>query len=162
MTHFCLLANIKQLLLLFVFVVLLLPNISFSQYNGLSRTDFERYISIFNQGDSDAYSEYYHPDVVMERGDLRLEGKEAILAFYRDFHSHAKQTIQVMDFLAEGSRIAVELQTTFEVHTDWSHPVAGEMKKGKRIVNSFVHYRLRDGKIIRIQSARFRAVNLQK
>ena len=121
---------------------------------------FENYIRIFNEGDSDLYARYYHPDVVMERGDLKLEGIDAILAFYRDFHDHAKQTIQVQAFMADEDRMFVELQTLFDVHTDWSHPFAGEMKKGKRQVNSFVHYRLQDGKIILIQSARLRAWGL--
>lgn len=150
----------KHALLLLTVCLLFSPGASPAGEKVLPREDFEHYISLFNEGDSDAYGEYYHPDVVMERGDLRLEGRESILAFYRDFHRVAKQTIEVVDYMALDDRIAVELQTRFDVYEDWSHPVAGEMRKGSRQVNSFVHYRLRDGKIIRIQSARFRAVDL--
>jgi len=145
----------------FRFTALLVPLLCFAastlaQESAFSRDMFENYIRIFNAGDSDLYARYYHPDVVMERGDLKLEGIEAILAFYQDFHDQDKQTIDVQAFLADEDRMFVELQTLFEVHTDWSHPFAGEMKKGRRQVNSFVHYQLQDGKIILIQSARLR------
>ena len=122
----------------------------------ITREDFEEYIEIFNRGNSDDYARYYHDDVVLERGDLRLEGKDAILSFYRSFHESVTQHIQVLDFISEGDRFAVELLASFEAFDDWSHPLAGTMARGtRRQSHTFVHYHQRDGKFYKIRSALF-------
>lgn len=127
----------------------------------MTRADYLRYIGIFNQGNTDAYGDYYHPEATLERGDLRLEGKQAILEFYREFHQHVDQHIDVLDFLANKDRVAVELMSSFQARSDWSHPFAGTMTKGqKRKANTFVHYNMRDGKFVLIRSARYRAYEL--
>lgn len=129
--------------------------------SGFKRKDFEEYIRIFNTGNSDDYAKYYHDDVVLERGELRLEGKEEILEFYRGVHAAVRQTIEVLDFISQGDRFAVELMASFEAFADWSHPKAGGFKKGTRQkANTFVHYNLINGQFALIRSARFRRFEL--
>ena len=129
--------------------------------SGFNRKDFEEYIRIFNLGNSDDYAKYYHDDVVLERGDLRLEGKEEILEFYRGVHAAVRQTIEVLDFISQGDRFAVELMASFEAFADWSHPKAGGFKKGtKQKSNTFVHYNMINGQFALIRSARFRRYEL--
>ena len=97
----------------------------------------------------------------MECGDLPLEGKQAILAFYRDFHAKVDQHIEVLGFRQDGDRMAAELMAGFAARSDGSRPFAGGMVKGqKRQANTFVHYDLRAGKFVRIRSARFAAAEL--
>jgi len=134
-----------------------LPAAVVAEEGVITRTDFEHYIELFNSGTSDAYADYYHEDVTLERGDLRLEGKAAIVAFYRSFHESVRQHIEVLDLIADGDRIAVELLASFEAFADWSHPVAGTMTKGTRSrSHTFVHYRQRGGRFTQIRSALFR------
>ncbi len=129
-----------------------------STCGGLPRADFDAYIATFNTGKSDDYGKQYADDVVLERGALRLEGRKAILDFYRSFHASVRQHITVLDYIPNGDRLAVELLAEFEAFADWSFPGAGSLKKGvKRSANTFVHYNLKDGKFVLIRSARFRS-----
>ena len=126
--------------------------------SGLPRADFDTYIATFNTGKSDDYGRMYADNVVLERGALRLEGREAILDFYRGFHASVRQHITVLDYIPNGDRLAIELLAEFEAFADWSFPGAGSLQKGtKRTANTFVHYNLENGKFVLIRSARFRS-----
>jgi ketosteroid isomerase-like protein len=80
----------------------------------MQKTDYLRYIECFNRGDFAGFSCFYTDDIVLEPGTkVRLEGREAIVAFYRQNKDRVRETLRVDNLIIGDTSIAAELDTQF-------------------------------------------------
>lgn len=127
---------------------------------GMSRADYDEYLELFNANDP-SFIKFYHPDVVLELGSSEIRGAEGIKDFYANVKKYIKERVDVTTYITDGSQLAVEIPTTFEVIADWEDSFWGvPLKKGQvlRIV-SWGIYDIEDGKFKRIRTARYRMIN---
>lgn len=118
---------------------------------------FRSYVRAFNENEFDEFSSYYADDVVFELGDrLRLEGRDAIVEFYRNVGKQVEETLEVSYVIADGDRIAAELVTEFRAIEDVPDFIAGSLASDETLkIISFVHYELQNGRFSHIKSARY-------
>jgi ketosteroid isomerase-like protein len=116
---------------------------------------FAEYIAAFNRGDYAAFGDFYDVDVTLDIAGKRvLRGRDAIFDFYRLVRAQTQRTIEVLNVVSEGNRLAVELQSEFLALEELPNFTAGAMKKGDRIyINTVALYELRAGRFARIRSA---------
>ncbi|MDP3739996.1 MAG: nuclear transport factor 2 family protein [Hyphomonadaceae bacterium] len=117
-----------------------------------------RYMDAFNQGDYGALTDFYCEDVLLvNAGGTKLEGRKAIVDFYRQVTSKTRRTISILQAFASGDRLAAELESEFLALEDYPEFASGPMRKGDRLyINTFAIYELRDGRYARIRSAPFK------
>ncbi|MBA1204829.1 SnoaL-like domain-containing protein [Pseudomonas capeferrum] len=122
----------------------------------MQKADYLRYIDCFNRGDFAGFSCFYADDVVLELGTkARLEGRAAIVAFYRQNKDRVRETLRVDNLIIDDTGIAAELDTQFLALQDWPDFIAGPLRQGDTLhIVSLVHYRLLDGLFSHIKSAR--------
>jgi ketosteroid isomerase-like protein len=127
---------------------------------GLGAEEFTRYIDAFNRDDFASFAEYYAPDVTLViAGKHRLNGRQAILDFYKAVKAETRRTIEVKRVISAPHALAAELQSEFVALRDLPDFTAGPMKKDERmLINTFVLYDLHDGRFARIRSAELRKV----
>ena len=118
------------------------------------------YVAAFNRGDYSAFGDFYDADVVLDIAGKRvLRGRDAIFDFYRVVRAQTQRTIEVVDAVADGNRLAAELQSEFLALEDLPDFTAGAMRKGDRIyINTIAFYELRAGRFARIRSAELRKI----
>jgi len=122
----------------------------------MTRDDYERYITAFNDGDVERYSGYYARDVVLELGKRSIAGSQGIREFYAAVRSKVREVLVVRQFIGDETGVAAELDTSFEAIVDWPDFIVRPIKAGEIIrLVSFVMYRIKDGKFIHIRAARF-------
>jgi ketosteroid isomerase-like protein len=126
----------------------------------MSPARFAEYIDAFNRGDYAAFGDFYDPNVILDiAGKRELRGRDAIFDFYRAVKSQTRRTIEIVNVLSAGNRLAAELQSEFVALEDLPNFTAGPMKKGGRIfINTIVLYELREGRFARIRSAELRKI----
>lgn len=124
----------------------------------MTRERFAEYIDAFNRGDTAAYAKFYDDNVVLDvAGKRELRGRQAIADFYREVRSQTRRTIEIVNVLGEGNRLAAELQSQFVALEDIPDFTAGPMKKGGSIfINTVVLYELQGERFSRIRSAELR------
>jgi ketosteroid isomerase-like protein len=128
--------------------------------SSMSPERFAEYIDAFNRGDYSGFGDYYDENVVLDvAGKRELRGRQAIFDFYRTVRSQTQRTIEIVNVLSAGNRLAAELQSEFLALEDLPNFTAGPMKKGGRIfINTLVLYELRAGRFARIRSAELRKI----
>jgi SnoaL-like domain len=109
-------------------------------------TTFRTYLREFNAANYDALVRYYADDVVFSFGHgPTMRGRDAIVAFYRPFHEHVKETVEVRFLVMDSSHVAVELAAEFRALRDYDNFTRGPLKAGDVVrITSFVHYDLDD------------------
>lgn len=118
------------------------------------------YVAAFNRGDFAAFGDFYDANVTLDIAGKRvLRGRDAIFDFYRGVRAQTQRTIEVVNAIADGNRLAAELQSEFLALEDLPDFTAGAMKKGDRIyINTVALYELREGRFARIRSAELRKI----
>jgi hypothetical protein len=105
-------------------------------------TAFRAYLREFNAGNYDALVRYYADDVLFSFGHgPTLRGRDAVVAFYRPFHEHVKETVEIQFLVMDHRHVAVELATEFRAVKDFDQFTRGPLKAGDVVrLTSFVHY----------------------
>ncbi|EHJ61428.1 nuclear transport factor 2 family protein [Novosphingobium pentaromativorans] len=124
--------------------------------------EFMVYVAHFNAADLEACRPFWAPDVRLTLppgpgGEARiLDGPDAIVTRYRESFKFVHERLRI-DYLAiDGDRIACEMYTEFEAHSDHPDFAAHPLRQGDvYIMTNFVHYDLKDGRFWRIRVARF-------
>ena len=126
----------------------------------LNRTDFQRYIDLFNRNDP-GFADFYHEDVVLELGSREIHTRQGILDFYREVKTYIRESLELSWFVTGPDGIAVELPSEFVCIRDWPESFWGRpLRKGEAMrIISFVHYQVRDGRFSRIKSARYKVIH---
>ena len=121
----------------------------------LQRQAYMAYAKAFSDADFDAFSAYYQDDVVLELPTLRLEGKLAIVDFYRGMFARVRESVTLHRLIADAEGLCAEITSTFTCHADAPDFGPMPMKAGQSLkIPLFVVYTLRDGRISRIRGVR--------
>jgi len=122
-----------------------------------TRAWFDRYIDAFNRSDFDTFGGYYADDIRFEGQGGSFSDRASVLDFYRNVKSRIDETLTVLGFTSAPDRISAELRTTLVAREDWPDFPTGAMRRGEQRESvNFVTYDIKDGKFVRIRSARFR------
>jgi hypothetical protein len=107
-------------------------------------TIFREYLSEFNAANYDALVRYYADDVLFSFGNgPTLRGRDAVVAFYRPFHEHVQETVEIQFLVMDSRHVAVELAVEFRALRDYDKFTRGPLKAGDVVrIISFVHYDL--------------------
>ncbi len=123
----------------------------------VQRQAFNAYTRAFSNAEYEVFGQYYTDDVVLELGDLTLEGRDAIVDFYRTMFTRIRESLQLHRLTADENGLFADITSTFTAFEDASDFAPLPLKKGEvRNVPVFVIYTLREGRICRIQVARGR------
>jgi hypothetical protein len=123
------------------------------------RAWFQAYLDAFNASDFEGFGAYYAPDVAFFGQAATLEGRDAVLAFYRTVKARIDEQIDLLTFHASGDGIAAEILTSLVAREDWPDFPTGPLLKGQRRESiNFAFYDIADGHFTRIRSARFRRI----
>jgi sulfur carrier protein ThiS len=125
----------------------------------MNKEQFRDYIDCFNRNDFTGFTRYYADDVLLELPKKELRGRQAIVDFYRVVKARVRETLQINEVIADSEGLAAEVDTEFFALEDWPDFIVGPLKKGDSIrIVSFVHYKIREGRVVHIKSARFRTL----
>jgi 2',3'-cyclic-nucleotide 2'-phosphodiesterase (5'-nucleotidase family) len=119
---------------------------------------FRTYIAEFNAANFDALARYYADDVVFSfNGGLILNGRDAIVAFYRPFRAAVDETVDIRFLVMNDAHVAVEMATEFRARADYPDFTRGPLKAGDTVrITSFVHYDIGpDGRFAAIRIGRY-------
>jgi hypothetical protein len=119
---------------------------------------FRTYIAQFNAANFDALARYYADDVVFSfNGGLTLNGRDAIVEFYRPFRKSVDETVDITFLMINDEHVAVEMATEFRARQDYANFTRGPLKAGDTVrITSFVHYDIGpDGRFAAIRVGRY-------
>jgi hypothetical protein len=124
----------------------------------MTEEDFRSYVAAFNANDFEGFGRFYAEDVVFELGAMkRIEGREAILAFYREVKAHITEVVTPIDVIVTHSRIAMYCRTTFETFRDWpDFEIWPTMAGDRREVETIAMYEVKNERFTHIRGARFK------
>ena len=127
---------------------------------GLTRSEFERYLALFNANDPD-FTRYYHDQVILELGSTEIRTARGIRDFYAEVKSHIREKVELTHFISDAGGIAAELPTEFKVFKDWDQNFFGRPLRTGEVLRtiSFVLYWVEAGKFRHIKSARYKLIN---
>lgn len=111
---------------------------------------YQKYIDLYCAFDP-AFMQFYAEDVVMTLGPNRLKGRQAVYDYFTPLRYNIKETIDVTFFVADASRMAVQVNGGFICTGDindtklWGRP----LKKGeaRRIQGVLLYTVDKSGKI---------------
>jgi hypothetical protein len=119
---------------------------------------FRGYIAEFNTANFDALARYYADDVIFcFNGGLTLNGRDAIIDFYRPFRKAVDESVDIRFLVMDDKHIAVEMATEFRAREDYQNFTRGPLKAGDVVrITSFVHYDIGpDGRFSSIRVGRY-------
>jgi len=114
------------------------------------------YARAFSDADFERFSQYYTDDVVCALGGpgIVLRGKDAVVEFYREMFKTVRETLTLHRLIADDSGIAVDVTSQFTAIEDAPDFVVAPLRKGEFVrVPVFVHYELRDGRMVAADSS---------
>ncbi|EKG18825.1 hypothetical protein MPH_03841 [Macrophomina phaseolina MS6] len=116
---------------------------------------FSDYVEAYNTNDKDAKGHYFTDDITVEGAHGSLEGKEAVLAFFADAHSEAKERLRPLVVVEQGEHIMAEFDAEFVAKKDiLADSMLGELTEGEAAkLRFFAVYKLRDGLICEMRLA---------
>ena len=125
----------------------------------LTEADFRAYLDSFNRCDFDALSRFYAPDVEFVGRAARLEGRDAVVRFYRDVKSRVRETLRLHGIVIGPHAIVADLETELQALEDWPDFPTGPLRRGEvRRSQNFVWYDITGGRFTRVRSAHYRRV----
>lgn len=127
---------------------------------GLTRQQFDEYLTLFNNNDP-SFIKFYHDDVVLELANTEIKGAQAIRDFYAEVKAHVHEKVEVTHFVSDATGIAAVLPTEFKVYKDWPN---GYFKRPLHVGDvmrtiSFGIYWIENGKFRQIKAARYRQIH---
>ena len=113
---------------------------------------YHAYAAAFSAGDPSRYTRFYTPDAVLQLSSVgRIEGADAIAAFYTTMFERVRETLTIHAIDADDARIVVDCTSRFTAIADAPDFVVGALAKGDHIdVRVIVTYALSDGLICHI------------
>ena len=121
----------------------------------VQRQAFNAYTRAFSNADLDTASRYYTEDVVCELNSLTLNGRDAIVNFYKEMFKKVRENLQLHRLVADEDGMCADITSTFTAVEDASDFAPMPLKKGQALtVPVFVLYTLRAGRISHIKVAR--------
>jgi hypothetical protein len=124
----------------------------------VTEEQFRSYVAAFNANDFDGFGKFYADDVVFELGAMkRIDGRAAILDFYREVKAHIVEVVTPLDVIVTPTRIAMHCRTTFDTFKDWPDFEIWPTKAGdSRVVETIAMYDVAGERFTHIRGARFK------
>ena len=124
----------------------------------MTEDQFRSYVAAFNANDFAGFGHFYADDVVFELGSMkRIDGREAILDFYREVKAHITEVVTPLDVIVTPTRIAMHCRTTFDTFKDWPDFEIWPTKAGdSRVVETIAMYEVDGDRFTHICGARFK------
>lgn len=124
----------------------------------MTEDQFRSYVAAFNANDFNGFGRFYADDVIFELGAMKqIDGREAILDFYRKVKAHIVEVVEPLDVIVTPDRIAMYCRTTFETFKDWPDFEIWPTRAGdKRVVETIAMYEVADDRFTHIRGARFK------
>lgn len=124
----------------------------------MTEDQFRSYVAAFNANDFAGFGKFYADDVVFELGAMkRIEGREAILDFYREVKAHIVEVVTPLDVIVTPTRIAMHCRTTFDTFQDWPDFEIWPTHAGdSRTVETIAMYEVAGDRFTHIRGARFK------
>jgi hypothetical protein len=124
----------------------------------MTEDEFRSYVAAFNANDFAGFGRFYADDVVFELGAMkRIDGREAILSFYREVKAHIVEVVTPLDVIVTPTRIAMHCRTTFDTFVDWPDFEIWPTRAGdSRTVETIAMYEVADNRFTHIRGARFK------
>lgn len=128
----------------------------------MNRATYDRYLACFNARDYDGVLAFYAEEFVLEFAGLRFTTREQVKRFYAFLHAHLDESIQVTAFVGDAQFVALEgivriegkVDLTAEALAEAGYPGLFPLAKGQVFqIPQFIHYHLRDGRIVRAACA---------
>lgn len=120
----------------------------------LSEQEFMRYISAFNEGDSETYGSFYAPTIAFRNGaGDRLEGPDAIIAYYEALKGRIARRMEVRAVVAGETALCAALHSRFEILSPGEHFAGQDLSKGDAVLlDSMALYELEGARFARIEA----------
>jgi len=119
------------------------------------RLAFLAYAKAFSDAAFDVFPAYYCEDVVLELSTVRLEGRQAIVDFYRDMFGRIRETLTLHRLIADADGLCADITSTFTCLEDARDFGPMPLAKGQVLtIPLAVIYSLRGGRICRIRGVR--------
>jgi ketosteroid isomerase-like protein len=124
----------------------------------VTEEDFRNYVAAFNANDFEGFGRFYADDVVFELGAMkRIDGRENILAFYREVKAHIVEVVTPLSVIVTPTRIAMHCHTTFDTFKDWPDFEIWPTRAGDhREVETIAMYEVDGDRFTHIRGARFK------
>ena len=124
----------------------------------ITDADFHRYIAAFNRSDFAAFSQYYAPQIHFQGQAGEFHSRAEVVSFYRQVKARLRETIKILGLVIGKQDIVAELDTELHALEDWPDFPTGPIHRGEtRRSHNFVWYKVTDGTIESIRSARYRS-----
>jgi hypothetical protein len=116
---------------------------------------FRAYIDAFNRGDYAAFADRYTADIELTIASGRtIEGRGAVIDFYRQVNAATTRTIRVIKAFADEYGLAAELESEFLALADAPDFASRPLNRGDRLyIRSFALYDLSGERYRRIRAA---------
>lgn len=124
----------------------------------MTEEDFRNYVAAFNASDFEGFGRFYADDVVFELGAMkRIDGRDNILAFYREVKAHIVEVVTPLSVIVTPTRIAMHCHTTFDTFKDWPDFEIWPTRAGDhREVETIAMYEVDGDRFTHIRGARFK------
>src|SRR3954447_20529572 len=125
----------------------------------LTESDFRAYLDGFNRSDFEAFGRFYAPDVEFVGRAAQLQGRDAVVQFYRHVKSRVRETLTLHGLVIGPQAIVADLETELEALSDWPDFPTGALRRGEiRRSQNFIWYDVAGDRFTRVRSARYRAI----
>lgn len=111
------------------------------QYFETYSTDFQR-----------AIDTYYTDDIDFEYPGGKLDGKEAVRAYFERVHQKFNEILRPVDLIIEGNKVAAEVEAELQALIDFPDFGGKPFNKGESQYTTYgIFYRLQDDRICRVK-----------
>ena len=118
----------------------------------MNKDDFVRYYEEYNNHGADGVSDFYVGEVIFEFQGSQINGKEAVLKYFKQLHLVFKEIMKPQKIFIEGNKAAVELENEFVAKADIPDFLGKSLKVGESTTARFgAFYDIRDGKIAHVR-----------
>ncbi|KAK1687535.1 hypothetical protein BDP55DRAFT_660312 [Colletotrichum godetiae] len=109
---------------------------------------YQEYLDAYNSPDESAKSQFYAEDCQFQFGDLKLSGREQIMAMFSKGHMGVREELRPIHVLESDSHILAEVDACFMPFEDTPDNLIHPFKKHQPIsFRFFASYEIRDNQI---------------
>jgi ketosteroid isomerase-like protein len=125
----------------------------------MDRSLYDRYLTAFNDRDYDAVLAFYAEPFELTFAGYRFTRKAQVKAFYQFFHAYVNESITVTAYVGDARMVALEARVRLQGIRDLDAETLAAAGFGRLVplavgqvveMAQFIHYHLRDGKIVRV------------
>jgi hypothetical protein len=130
----------------------------------MTREDYDRYVRLFNARDYDAVLDHFADTFELVFAGYVFRTRRQVRDFYAFLHSYVRESVTVRAFVSGEHMVALEADVRLEGLRELTPAILAEkglerlaaLGPGETVtIPQFIHYHLRDGKIVKALCAVF-------